>query len=146
MKKIDNPLHYDFPFSGSCALEAIGAMFNLDVEGVLLIMKLAGWRKRVSKEGVSTIECRRAIRILCAAQKKVFWYTKNTQKLSVREFVRKYRRGRFLLNQDGHVSCYKNGVLIDGFSPTSYDLYGWWEIKDKTSKKEPNCVEYDFVA
>lgn len=148
MKTINNPLHYDFPSNlDSCAYEALGHMFSVDVPGMLYIMKLAKIRFPL---GPTTIEIRRMLKILCAVKKKNFQYYRLTKKVRIREFIKKHRKGNYLLNMDDHVATLKNGMLIDSWGSDYWEVEGYWIIKNKYPRKKKEeyhkYSEYAYVA
>lgn len=143
MKKIDNPLHTAFPdVSSSCSLEAIGYLFDLDRQGVLQIMSITGWkRKKDGYDGATTLQIKRALRLLCAIKKKTIKYTQVKWGIKVSQFAKTHRKGVYLLDMEYHLCILKNGVLVDGWNSTHWEIdNGYWELVDKYPRvRAPQC-------
>lgn len=136
MRKKSNPIKYELDdVSGKCALEALAAMFNLSATGIKVVMRASGWKQ--NDDGTTTKQIRAALNLLTAIYKKKIKYTHNRKRLSISRFAQQHKRGWYLLNQDGHICCYKHGVFVDNYTPENYTLLGWWEIAKEFTK--PMC-------
>jgi hypothetical protein len=51
------------------------------------------------------------------------------KRMTAVEFVRKYRKGNFILHQAHHVVGVEDGIVYDKFDSTSRCVYDAWEVK-----------------
>lgn len=125
-----NPKNFNGLISGRCAHEAFAYIFRLDAIGIQRIFHLCGC---IEGDGVSTVEARKAVSILCDITRKQFVYVPNLEKINYKQFHinHKHEKGiEYLINMDGHISSYKNGSFHDNFG-LYYKILGWWKITRK---------------
>jgi len=116
---------------GGCAAKAIGVAFKLDHSGVVDVFNSY---KMDWENGVTFKQCERVIQRLAERNDKSVRYVSNHRGLKFFDFVKKYKVGTYICSLDEHVSCVRNGVVVDSFfyhdGPVT-ELEGWWEIKHK---------------
>lgn len=133
MRKESNPVQTSFEYSG-CALQAVAFLFKLDKPSVELLAKVLKIRKL--ENGLTTFQIRKLINLIALSQMKRITYEPNHNKISFYEFLHTHPKGRFLINQDYHLSCVINKVVFDNWDPTSYETLGWWRVESKLKKEE----------
>jgi hypothetical protein len=116
---------------GGCAAKAIASAFKHADHVVIDTFKnyKIDW-----ENGVTYKQCEKVIQSLANRYDKTVRYVVNKRKLKFFDFVKTHRVGTYICSLDEHVSCVRNGIVIDSFlyggGPVT-ELEGWWEIKHR---------------
>ena len=62
------------------------------------------------------------------------WYeeifdNKENQHITVEDFSKNHPKGTFLLTMRGHITCCIDGCIYDTFDPSTYYVWGAYEVK-----------------
>lgn len=132
MKTLNNPTESGFiGIDGRCAMEAIAYIFKTDSKGILYLYKALKRRKYKDGDGLSKKECDMLINALSAVQRLDVKYTRKS--LSYDDFLKQHKIGRYLIDQENHVSCVENGSIVDNWGMYSRKIIGYWEITGRNS-------------
>lgn len=130
---------YPFTF-GNCATGAMAHAFDVSVDLITNVFKLMG---SDCKDGCTYNECRKMIYFMGKSCNKEIKYIKwgNT----LRSFINRHKKGKYLILEDIHLSYYENGIIHDSYKAIgllnifrcieidalSNNILGAWEITDK---------------
>ena len=110
---------------------SIAYIFKTDAKGILYLFKALKRRKYKDDDGLDKRECDMLIGALAAAQRVDVEYTHINMKF--KQFLKENKTGRFLINQEGHVSCVENGRIVDEWGVYDEKITGYWKITGRNS-------------
>lgn len=119
-----------------CVLLCTCFVFRIDYELVYELFKMVGRRRG---DGCTTLQCKKVFNILCMINDEKVTYHRSRSTL--KGFVENHKTGTYLINQRAHMSCLKDGILIDTYitsdtpflndyvmnDDSDFEIVGYWK-------------------